>query len=333
MDEPALINLFPLLQTAVVIDDRGVSRLQRALDGQTPIWAFRYLSFGGVTDHVPAGPFKALLLRIADKPDGFDVALEILYMRFHSDLSCDRDLEPELLLAGQELLGRISFSTSTSSPAYHLAKLVKVCLAASDTGPIAADIAVRLRQAIANYESHPFNNEELLTALLEVQPVAVLDALFSGSEIDIQAGVHVFDDLDEHRSSPANAIPRDTLIDWCNAEAEIRYPIAAAVVPFSRYIEESTSHVWSDQAAALLAGAPDPKTVLATFIARFRPMSWSGSRAAVMEANARLLDSVASLTPFLEPFAMAAKAQFMEEVTAERRHETEHDRISDERFE
>ena len=333
MDEPALIKLFPLLQTAVMIGERGVSRLQRALDAQIPVWAFRYLSFGRVTDHVPAGPFKALLLRIADQPDGFDVALEILYMRFHSDRSSDRDLEPDLLLAGQELLGRVSFSTSTSSQPYHLAKLAKACLGVSDTGPIAADIAVRLRQAIANHESYSFNSEELLTALLEVQPVAVLDALFSGDEKDQQAGLQVFDYLGEHRGNPADAIPCETLIDWCNVAAEIRYPIAAAVVTFSRYIEESTSHVWSDQAAALLDGAPDPKRVLATFIARFRPMSWSGSRAALMESNARLLDGIASLTPSLEPFAMAAKAQFMEEVTAERRYETEHDRINDERFE
>jgi hypothetical protein len=333
LDEPALIKLFPLLQTAVMIDERGVSRLQRALDAQAPVWVFRHLAFGRATDHVPAGPFKALLSQIADQPDGFDVALEILYMRFHSDCSSERNLEPELLLAGQELLSRVSFRTSAPSKSYHLAKLAKTCLAASDTKPIAADIAVRLRQAVANYESYSFNNEELLTALLEVQPVAVLDALFSGDEKDLQAGVHVFDHLGQHRGNPADAIPRDTLIDWCNVAPDIRYPVAAAIVTFSRYIEESASHVWSDQAAALLAGAPDHKKVLVTFIARFRPMSWSGSRAALMEANARLLDGVASLTPSLEPFAMAAKAQFMEEVTAERQHETEHDRINDERFE
>lgn len=205
--------------------------------------------------------------------------------------------------------------------------------AAYSARPIAADIAVRLRRAIVNYESYSFNNEELLTALLDVQPVAVLDALFSGNEKDLRAGVHVFDDLGRHQGNPADAIPRDTLIDWCNVAAEIRYPIAAAVVTFSRYIEESTSHVWSDHATALIAGAPDPKKVLATFIARFRPMSWSGSRAALMEANAGLLDGIASLTPSLEPFAMAAKGQLMAEVAAERRHDTEHDRIKDERFE
>lgn len=333
MDEPALIRLFPLLQTAVMIDERGVSRLHRALDAQAPISAFRYLSFGRVTDHVPAGPLKALLSRIADQPDGFDVALEILYMRVHSDRSSNRDMEPELLLAGQELLSRVIFGTDTSSQTYHLAEIAKACLAASDTGPIAADIAIRLRQAIANHESYSFNNEELLTALLEVQPVAVLDALFSGDEKDRQAGLQVFDYLDEHRGNPADAIPRDTLIDWCNVAADIRYPIAAAVVTLNRYIEESASHVWSDQAAALLVGAPAPERVLATFIARFRPTSWSGSRAALMEANARLLDGIASLIPSLEPFAMAAKAQFAEEVAVERRHETKRDQIKDERFE
>jgi len=333
MDEPALIRLFPLLQTAVTIDERGVRRLQRALDAQLPVWVFRYLAFGRVTDHVPAGPFKALLSRIADQPEGFDVALEILYMRFHSDRSSERDLEPELLLAGQELLGRVSFSTSTPGKTYHLAKLAKACLAPRDAGSIAADIAGRLREAVANFESYSFNNEELLTALLEVQPVAVLDALFSGDEKDLQAGVRVFDHVGQHRGNPADSIPRDTLIDWCNVAPDIRYPVAAAVVTFSRYVAESASHVWSDQAAALLVGAPAPERVLATFIARFRTMSWSGSRAGLMETNARLLDGIASLVPSLEPFALAAQTQFMEEVATERRFETERDRVNDERFE
>jgi hypothetical protein len=333
LDKPTLIKIFPLLQTAVKIDERGVTRLQQALSAQAPVWVYRYLAFGRVTDHVPVGPFKTLLLLIADQPGGFDVALEILYMRFHSDRSEKRDHEKELLLAGQELLRRVSFRTNPASKTYHIANIAKVCLAASDTGPVAADIAVRLRQAVANYEPYSFNNEELLKALLEAQPVAVLEALFSGSEEDRQSGVRVFDHLRHHRSDPANAIPHEKLITWCNIAPELRYPLAAAVVTFNRYIKESESHVWSEQAIALLVNAPSPETVLTTFIARFRPMSWSGSRAALMEANALLLDDIPPVIPSLEPLAMAAKLQLAKEVATERQRETERDRINDERFE
>lgn len=122
-------------------------------------------------------------------------------------------------------------------------------------------------------------------------------------------------------------------LTWCNINPEIRYPLAATVITFGRYAEESASHVWSEQANALLSNAPNPETVLTAFIARFRPMIWNGSRAALIEANARLLDSIAPMFPSLKPLAEATKARLAEEIATERRHETERDRIEDERFE
>ncbi|MNT69034.1 hypothetical protein D3C72_2073130 [compost metagenome] len=110
--------------------------------------------------------------------------------------------------------------------------------------------------------------------------------------------------------------------------------IAASIITFARRLEESGPRVWSEQAKALLAGAPDPKSVLAVFIERFRPMSWSGSRAAIMEANARLLDSLESNFPSsLMPYVFEAKAQLAQAVARERQQETEQDRARDERFE
>jgi hypothetical protein len=80
--------------------------------------------------------------------------------------------------------------------------------------------------------------------------------------------------------------------------------------------------------------APGPGSVLEVLIERFRPMSWSGSRAALMEANARLLDSLESLFPSsLMPFLTEARAKFSEEVALERQGETRRDRARDERFE
>ena len=330
---PDLAAFVPILQTAVDLDERGMDRLQRALRTGVPVRMFRFLAYGRVTDRAPAGQFKDLLLLIAAQPDGFDVALEILSMRFHSDRSDQRDHEPELLLAGAGLLRHIKFCTDNSSKTYHLAEIVKACLAAADASPNAADVARQLREAVANHKTYSFNNNELLTALLQVQPAGVLDALFAGSEDDRQAGLHVFDYLGAHRTNPADTISCDTLVEWCNADKDVRYPLAAEFVSFRRHAEESASLVWSEQAVALLVGAPNPEKVLATFIARFQPTSWSGSRAAIIEANSRLLDSISSLLPSLEPVVIAAKAEIAEAVSAERRRETARDRNDDERFE
>jgi len=173
-----------------------------------------------------------------------------------------------------------------------------------------------------------------LTALLEVQSTAVLEALFDGNEHDQKEGIRVFEHLSGHRRNPADSISCDALIAWCEGDRERRYPLAASIITFAHRPEVSGSQVWSEQAKALLARAPDPRSVLAVLIRSFRPMSGSGSRAALMEANARLLDSLESLVPSsLMPCVTEVKAKFAEEVARERQWGTSLDRARDERFE
>jgi hypothetical protein len=129
-------------------------------------------------------------------------------------------------------------------------------------------------------------------------------------------------------------IPTDVLLGWCQEDPVPRYSLAASIITFWRRPELSDSPVWSDQAEALLAGAPDPNTVLAVFIGRFWPRTWSGSRAAVVEANSKLLDSLA---PHIQcrvgSLVAEAKAQLAQEIARDRQLETATDRSRDERFE
>ena len=335
LDQPAMRALLPELHTAVELDERGVERLKQVLRaGQVSVWMFRNLAYGRSTDRLAGGVLKDLLLLIADQSDGLDVALEILFMRLCSDRSTQRDHGPELIEVGRELLRRITFRKDDQRRDHELEGVVKACLTGPDASPIAAEVATRLRQAVAAHETYSFHNDNLLKALLELQPVAVLDALFAGEEKDQRVGVSVFECMGDHRGNPADAISCEALIAWCEGDCERRYPLAASIITFARRPDASGSQVWSEQAKALLAGAPDSKTVLAVLIKQFRPMSWSGSRAALMEANARLLDSLESHVPSgVMPFVTEAKAQLAQEVARERQWETEHDRARDERFE
>lgn len=334
LDQSVLLEYVPALHSVVELDERGVERLKRTLSaGPVQVWMYRYLASGRTTAHLAGNLLKDLLLLIVAQPDGFDVAIEILYMRLFSDRSEQRKHEPQILEAGRELLRRINFSSDSHVGAHMLADVVSASLSDSDTGLVAAEIAVRLRQAVANFEAYSFNNVDLLTALLKVQPAAVLNALFAGNEEDQWAGVGLFELLDGHQGNPADAISCDELITWCEINRGLHYPLAASIVTFARRLETSAVQVWSEQATALLTGAPEPERVLKAFIKRFRPMSWSGSRAALIDANARLLDNVESSAPSLISFAIKAKIDLAQEVARERLSETEQDRTRDERFE
>jgi hypothetical protein len=335
LEQPALLAFVPVLHSAVQLDARGVDRLKRALNfGQVPVWMYRNLALGRTTDQLAGADLRDLLLLIVERPDGFDVAVEILFMRLYSDRTAQREHEPELLGAGRELLQRVRFRRSNQRDGHNLAGVARACLTGPEAGSIAAEVAGRLRRAVAAHETYAFDNDDLLKALLSVQPVAVLDALFEGNEREPREGVRVFDHLHDHRSNPADEISCEALIDWCDRDRNARYSLAASIVTFARRAEESGPKIWSEQARALLAHAPDPRSVLAAFVKRFRPMSWRGSRAALMEANARLLDSLeADLPAELIPSVVEAKDQLAREIARERQSETERDQARDERFE
>lgn len=335
LDQPALTVFLPALQSAVQIDQRGVERLKWGLrSGEVPVWMYRNLAWGRTTDDLAGSDLKDLLLLIADQPDGFDGALEILHMRLHSDRSARRSHEPEVLEAGRELLRRMRFKKDSQSSDYNLAHIARACLKDHGAGPHAAEIARKLRQAIAGYETYAYSNNDLLKALLGTQPTAVLDALFEGDERDQRSGIKVFDHLHDDRSNPSDEISCEDLIAWCDRAPESRYALAASIVSIADRDKQSGTRVWSKQAKKLFANAPDPKSVLAVFIDRFRPRSWSGSRAALMEANAQLLDSLASDTPAeLRSFVTESKEHLERDIAAERQWETEQDRTRDERFE
>lgn len=335
LDQPVLYVFLPVLHSAIDLDERGVERLRQALStGKGQVRMYRNLAFGRTTDHLAGGVLKELLLLIADQPDGFDVALEILYMRLFSDRSAQREHEPELLEAGRELLKRITFCKGNQHRDHALATVAKQCLAGQDTSPIAVAIMTRMKSALTVYETTLSYNKELLEALLAAQPAAVLDAFFEDDWTNQQRYAIEFSLHSRHSTNPADAIHCEALIDWCEGDRERRYQLAASFVTFACRPEEQGRLAWSEQAQALLISAPDPRTVLEMFIERFRPRSWGGSRAALMEANAQLLDSLESLIPgHLNPFVAEAKAKLAQEIESARQRETERDRVKDERFE
>lgn len=334
-DEPSLLEFLPALNSAGGLDDRGVGRLMRLLEtGGVPLETFRDLAYGRATDHLGGAVLSGLLLKIAGHPGGFGVALEILFMQLMADSSSGRGHQIDVLEAGRELLRRGELLKDDPRGDHELASVVRACLAGPDDGPIAAGLAARLRQAMSSFEISSMDSDEVLGALLEVQPFAVLDALFSGDEMSREAVTYGFARFSDHRANPVDAVSCDDLITWCDGDRERRYPLAASIVTVAHRSESGGRLVWSGHAMELFARAPDVKSVLAVFIERFRPMSWSGSRASLIEANGRLLDDLDSVLPSsLVSYVVDAKVRIAEEVARERLRETARDRQHDERFE
>lgn len=335
VDRPALVPFLPSLQMAVQLNERGVERLTGALtSGQVPVGNFAILAGGRATDQLDGGILRDFLLLIADQPDGWDVALDILQMRFFSDRSEHRPHDPELIMAGQELLRKAIFNRNRRRRDHHLGKVAEICLRDADCGPLAGEIAGRLRQAVAAYETYATQNDELLWAMFKTQPAGVLSALLTGDGEEVRAGQKLFKDMGRHGQNPARAIPASVFIEWCEVDPTARYPVAASIVPFSGRSKEAGMPIWTEAAQALIRSARDPQRVLEVLISRFRPSGGVGSLAAIMESNAHLFDQLETLvSPEVLPFIVEAKARFVEDIDKMRNWEREIDRDRDERFE
>jgi hypothetical protein len=131
------------------------------------------------------------------------------------------------------------------------------------------------------------------------------------------------------------SVPLDVLVAWCERKPSERYAVVASVIPWSQSQEDRPSQsVWSAAALAVLDKAPDRIAVLKQFVRRFRPMSWSGSRAAAMETRLPLLRQLElHVDPAIAAFAKAEGALFKKEIDRERERETQDDKANDERFE
>lgn len=333
--DDTLAQWFPILQSAVPTNSRGMARLRLSLASNTaPIAQFHVLAWGRVTDGIDPRELADLIVTIADKAGGFDVAIEILSMRFHADRSKKSEPSPELLEAGRELLRRITFGDKDDREDHRLGRIALSCLAGDDGASIARDLVGRLLKATKEHKTQAYYHDDLVKGVVKAQPVAALDGLFGGDAALRKSGVRAVEDMTRMHGNPMDSVPDDVLLAWCEADPEIRYPVAAATITLFRRPEEKAPRQWTPAARLVLQKAPDPVQVLAEFLRRFRPLAWSGSRAAIIESNAHMLDELdfAGDAAVID-FVQQAKKGLMEAVAEEQRWETQRDRRRDERFE
>jgi len=336
LNAEVLSSYFPLLQTTVGIDERGLNRLRRSLTlGRAPIRLYRCLSGGRATDPIAPLELKSLLLEIAAKPGGWDVAIDILYMRLFSEESQKRIPAPEIVDAGRELMISMEFTRSNTLQEYRLGIICKHCLTGDRGAEIVRSLCRKFGESVAKYETYAFYHEELLQGLFGVQPIAAFDGLFSAEmPPDRPGGITVLHEIGELRGNPLYAIPADELLSWCDQQPHVRYAaIAAVIAPFYSQSDKGQQQ-WTSVALKLIERAPEPVEVLKRFVARMIPTSWVGSRSAIIQSNASLLDDFAEHPdPAVQEFIATEKAKLPETIKAELDLETLLYRQTDERFE
>ena len=84
---------------------------------------------------------------------GYDVAVEILNMRLHSDKDRKEPIAQDLVDAGCELLRQLSFTNQNDRDDYRVGALAKDCLTGEQGAAVAKSLCARLKAAVATHKN------------------------------------------------------------------------------------------------------------------------------------------------------------------------------------
>jgi hypothetical protein len=333
MNDPSVAEWVPLLQCRAGMQLKGVERLKRSLaSGIASIERYRTLAY--TWDTLDGEGLAELSSLIAERVGGFDVALEIVWMRI---ALCERDKVPipkEFVAAGRSLLSRFDFADRNDNQTYHLNQLVKHCLTGPDGSPVAYEMCQRVRKSLARMHFADSETASVLGMLLAVQPTVTLNSLFPLGAAPDDYIYRIRYQMVGRGDSAFNNVPEQVLLEWCEQDRGIRYFLmASAIFPF--HVEAKTEvRQWTKIALSLLEQAPDRTEVLKRYIEKFQPMSWSGSQVPPWEANIKLLDSLADYPdPNIIAFVATEKARLLGVLDIVRQREASEERRDNERFE
>jgi hypothetical protein len=340
-----LHSFFVHMQAVAGVNETGFERIKKAVQLDTvPTYTFRNLAWGRSLDQLNGVRLRELLLAISEREGGLDVALDILDMRVFSRRTDKQPVVAEEKQAGRELLAKLKFEKDRQDEDHRLAKLVSGCLTASQDEKIAEQLCERLMEGLAEHKIYAWHYSELLGAIAAAFPRAVLDILVEKGRFGYEGGRGIFSMFRDHRPCPLRRLDTDLMLEWAHEKPDTRFLSLAEVIrPWQRAgdngqeandSDEKGALSWTPAAMRLMREAPEPLAVLSVFVARFRPSSWGGSLADILNNRLTLLEMLAvDSNPEIAKAANEAVPILKQEIESTRAWEAERHRERDERFE
>ncbi len=295
-------RFFAELQLQVALDDKGYNRLLKSLElGNTPISQYQGLAYGRAAFPLTVEQISTLINAIKSHgDDGFVVAAEILSMVIYSAKERDDDYCQGLAVTCTLFLLDLDWLKVLSSKAgasHRIETILKFALSMSHNGETISDILQKLVGALRTRKTY-FSRRQggLFAPFFKYYPKETLDAVYVAddngrnwlaSQIVSRVGIDL-------RETAICEVPIEVLLEWCEVSPEDRYLFAAQTCRLfakesSGGGEDESSLELSDEAIQILSGARDKKEVLHVFVARFSPMSGSGSLSAKLKKRLPLL--------------------------------------------
>ena len=329
---------FPDFQLTSTIDQRGVERLHEALDlGKAQIHSFQYLAYGRSHESISNDDLAGLLEKILLKEGGVGVALEILHFRFDEKEKEAQKYSDRLIAVARDVITAYSFDdehAKQNNQDYELANVVSFCLDGTKGSHGARIMCQNLVKAISKNRVYSFDLPQLLNKLAKMQPTIFLDVFLGEVDIEDYRFRRIFSDDFELHDSPLNQISDKDILYWCEKDTSSRYPLVASTLKAFKQSDETGKYEWKPFVYTISEKAPALEDVLTRFADALIPISWSGSRADILEKRAVLyLDLYGHDNEEVVAWSKNQYRELQEMIRMEREWENQLDRERNESFE
>lgn len=313
-------------------DDRVRQSFERE---HIPLWTYANFQFAmRRTETSDRLLYDVIQFLIGKGDDGIAIAKDIMNMRAHfiaddslSSTQIERDLCRLILL-------KTNYESKSRKHDYELMKIASVAFEDQDTEELAERLCEKIASSLYSYRAYCNGYGNLVRLISEYHPLVVLDRLIGNPSKDDVRSLSYYEDLRDSDKNIVGKIPLDTILDWAVSGSMDRFRALAKVIHFREGGEEGASYNWTELAMELINAAPDKIGMAEQLAMRFRPMSWSGSRADIMARYTPLLEMLSDHEEVaLAQWAAERLKDYQIEIANERKWEAERDRGRDERFE
>lgn len=303
--------------------------IEIAGEPETPAWQLSDVSWREERE-LSDGDRVRLLRAILANSGGPEQVVDALTMLQHVEGNARERWPEDLRKVGLDaIVGIISAEDLNSTKDARMSRAISACLRGDDGSGASRVMEAIVDRAARRYGS-TYDVERTLSALAERVPEVFLGRVFL-DEAD-EPSVRFRDGL---RPGPLSHVPTEALIEWCRQNPDRWTRVAPQISPFSHGInDDGEAGQISPLAFAFLQAAPRPDVVVEAYLQHLTPMSWSSSRAAIME---RRLAVIESLQDHLAPEVGHTISRLAPDIRARigriRQAEQEEDRERNQRFE
>ena len=213
IDDELLGEWFPSFQATIKIDQRGVERLNQALDaGYVKIDNYHTLAWGRVHESINDDDLAGLLKNILTKDGGMSVSIDILNMRFFGSRNEVPEYSEHLLEVGGAVLSMYQFSEKYGKSRgydYELAKIANVCLKGEGGIPTAKKICNNYIRNTIEDLIYIHHHSKLFGIIAATQPFVLLDEFLGNDKIVDYMRRRIFDVANDRKDNPLNNISDD----------------------------------------------------------------------------------------------------------------------------